>query len=162
MATIDLTGDDDAVAETLGPHDPRRRAVLRGGRKRGEALRAEIQKLKAQGLETHEIVERVKCSRAYVRKVLTQAAPTERIPAELLQRMVAELRGGADPAGLLDAIPEVGSLFKPRKGKPSSDERGRVLASLRVLISSGAHAQPGTPGRALYDARQAGKMKAGG
>lgn len=157
--TIDLTGDDDALDETLSPHDPRRRAVRGDGKLRGADLRAFIKQLAADGVETKDIVEQAGCSRAYVRRVLTTETTTrERIPADLLARMVAELRDGVEPAALLDKLPEIAGLFVSRSGQ-NGDDRQRVLSNLRTLISSGGKTETG-PARELHEARQAGKLKA--
>jgi transcriptional regulator with XRE-family HTH domain len=160
MPTIDLTNDDPELEASLGPHDPRRRAVVRGGKLHGEELRAEIRRLTAQGKSQSEIAAELAVSRQHVSKIILEEPAKDRIPPALLARMVEHLRAGASPAELLDRLPEVAGLFRRRGAAgDAAPQRDRVLASLRMLISGGKDVESG-PTRELYDARQAGRLVA--
>lgn len=160
LQVMPTSPDDPELQDELGPHDPRRRALVRGGKLHGDTLKAEIRRLAGEGLSTREIAEAAKASRAYVHRILTaKPAAEERIGDDLLAWMVEQLRHGASPAALLDGRPEIAGLFRRRgDAGDAAEERERVLASLRVFISSGRDSEDAQR-VALYRARQEGRLK---
>lgn len=92
---------------------------------------------------------------------LLQHPPVERWPEDILAAMEEALRAGKTPQDLL-AVPGVAErITAKRPGRVSKDEADaeqdkRRLSSLRKLICVGKDQQAGSPGRRLYEARQAG------
>lgn len=153
--------DDPELGDSLRPNDPRRRALRGGGKLRGEALRAEIRQQAEEGSGPSEIAKRCRVSRQLVHRVLTapESEKRQRISDDLLAKMTAALRAGHSPAELVDQLPEIAAIFKARADEAPAALRERVLQSLRQLISAGGRADSG-PARALYEARQAGRLGA--
>lgn len=89
---------------------------------------------------------------------LLRDPPVERWPEEILAVMCDALAAGKTPQDLL-AVPGVAERIaakRPTGRLPDTEQDKRRLSSLRKLICVGKDQPEGSPGRRLYEARQAG------
>lgn len=93
---------------------------------------------------------------------LLQDPPVERWPEDILAAMCSALVAGKTPQDLL-ALPGVAERIAAKrpasrlpKEKSDAEQDKRRLSSLRKMICVGKDQPEGSPGRRLYEARQAG------
>lgn len=128
------------------------------------ARAAEARRLRAEDPEMtlEAIGEAVGVSKQRVQQLLKDppVETAERWPDDVLAAMCAALEAGKTPQDLLE-VPGVAERIAVRRPSRSAREQEgeqdkRRLSSLRKLICVGKNQPEGSPGRKLYEARQAG------